>query len=78
MSVVQLTTRPTKVVHSVIERLEAALEQAKAGKISAIAIAVVMDDDAMNCAWSDSENVGLLVGSVARLQHRLNRSVDEQ
>ena len=77
MSIVELKTRPIKVVDSVIERLETILKEAREGKISSLAIAVVDDEGAMNCCWSDSEDTGRLIGSVARLQHRLNLSIDD-
>lgn len=62
---------------SVIETLEAALEEAKAGKIRGVAIAVVRPDMALNTSWSDSDAAAPLVGAVALLQKRIVQSLDD-
>jgi len=77
MSVIELKTRPVEIVQTVIERLEMILEEARAGRISAVAIAVVTDNGATNCAWSETDDVGKLLASVARLQHKINVKIDE-
>lgn len=77
MSVVELKTRPLEIAETVVERLEVALDKAKAGKISAIAIAIVTEDGAANCSWSETDSVGILLGSIVRMQHRLCLSIDE-
>lgn len=62
---------------SVIETLETALEQARAGDIRSIAIAVVRPSGSCNAAWSDCNDVAApLVGAVALLQKRLINQFD--
>lgn len=72
MSVVELKTRPKVVVESVIERLEEVLEKARAGEIQQIAIATVQLDGGVGSSWSEIENFGQIMGSVAGLQYRMN------
>ena len=62
---------------SIVERLEEVLEQARAGALSSIAIAVVERDGSTGGAWSDAPSMPLLLGSVIRLAHRLNLRMDE-
>lgn len=61
---------------NVIERLEEALEQARAGKISSIALAVVYRDGTNQPSWSDAPSIGLLTGAVSRLEWYLNQVLD--
>jgi hypothetical protein len=62
---------------SVIETLEDALEDAKAGNIRSVAIAVVRPDLALNACWSDSDSAAPLIGAVALLQKRLIEALDD-
>lgn len=63
---------------SVIERVEEALEQAKAGEIRSIALAVVRPDFALNTAWSDcNDATGPLIAATVLLQKRLVEKFDE-
>ena len=62
---------------SVIETLEAALDEAKEGKIRGVAIAVVRPDMALNTSWSDSDAAAPLIGAVALLQKRIVQSLDD-
>jgi len=62
---------------SVIELLETALKEARAGEIQAIAVAIVRPSSALNTAWSDNSNVSPLLGAALLLQHRLMRSLGE-
>lgn len=61
----------------IIERLEEALEKARAGELSSIAIATVYRDGCVGKSWSSPPNASLLIGSIARLQAALIRTADE-
>lgn len=72
-----LENRATLDNRSVVETLEAALEQAKAGDIRSVALAVVRPTGACNTAWSDCNAAAApLVGAVALLQKRLVNTFD--
>ena len=75
-NVVEIKTRPVEVIESVITRLEEVLAEARAGKIVAVAIAGVDLDGSISCAWSESDDIGKLLGSVTRLQFRINANQD--
>ena len=62
---------------SVIETLEAALDEAKEGKIRGVAIAVVRPDMALNTSWADSDAAAPVIGAVALLQKRIVQSLDD-
>lgn len=56
---------------NVISTLEEAIEQARKGELSSVAIAVVYRSGVTSCSWSKAASVSLLIGAVARLQARL-------
>lgn len=62
---------------NVVEILERALAQAKAGEIRAAAVAVVFNDYAMQAhiCWGASASSALL-GSVDRLRYKMNQDLD--
>lgn len=60
----------------IIERLEEALEEARAGKLSSVAIAFVYRDGCVGGSWSTPPSHGLLLGSVSRLAYRINQVLD--
>lgn len=60
----------------VIAVLERALEQAKAGEISSVGLAVVYRSGVTAQAWSAPPSIGVLMGSAARLVYRLNQALD--
>lgn len=62
---------------SVIEVLEAALQDAKDGNVRGVALAVVRPDLALNTSWSDSSAAAPLIGAVALLQKRIIESLDD-
>jgi len=74
--IVELKTRPAEVIASVIEHLEAALEKARSGDVVTVGIATVHRDGSVGCSWSETDDFGRLLGSVARLQHRINENQD--
>lgn len=52
-------------------KLEEALELARKGLLSSVAIAVVYRDGTCGRAWSKAPSNSCLIGAVARLQHGL-------
>jgi hypothetical protein len=67
-----LKTRRTVIQESVIARLEDAIRAAKKGQYACIAIAAVNQDGSIVTSWSQSDVFARLLGSVARLQFKLN------
>lgn len=78
MSVIELKTRPVAISETVIARLEEMLEEAKSGKIISVAIAAVENDGSISSSWSGTDDFPRLLGSIARLQHRINIKTDSQ
>lgn len=60
----------------VIATLERALERAKAGEFSSIAVAYVYRDGSVGCIWSTMPSVPAMLGSVSLLAHKLNLDAD--
>jgi hypothetical protein len=71
-NVVEIKTRPASINESVIARLEDVLAEARAGKITAIAIAGLEIGGAIIAAWSETDDFGRLLGAVSRLEFRIN------
>ena len=69
--VVALKTERAASNEAAISLLETALTEAKNGDIVAVAIAVVRPTGHTNCAFTDFDNAGMLLGAVALLQSRL-------
>ena len=66
---------PTK---DVVTKLEEALADAREGKISAIALAVVYRDGSTGGSWSKIHSVATLIGSVGILHDRLCRIINNE
>jgi hypothetical protein len=64
------------VADDVVDTLERALVKARAGELSAVAIAVVYRDGASGSSWSHMHSIPAMIGSVSRLQHKLNMDAD--
>jgi hypothetical protein len=62
--------------HDVIEKIGEVLGIASSTRLSSVAIVIVHPDGSPQFFWSDAPSKGLLVGSVARLQHALLGSLD--
>jgi hypothetical protein len=60
----------------VIEKLELALERARKGELSSVAIVGVTREGLTWSAWSAIPSLSTLVGAVVRLQHDLLRDDD--
>jgi hypothetical protein len=58
--------------------LEEYLAKAQAGEISCIAFAAVDRDGQSVTGWTASPSFAALLGSVARLSHRMNTERDEE
>lgn len=56
---------------SVIETLEAILADARAGNISAIALAYLRPDGSANNCWSDTHTSMTLIGAITILQYSI-------
>jgi hypothetical protein len=56
---------------SIVERLEEALELAREGKLSAVALALVYRDGNTGSSYSKLGNVSAMVGALQRLQFSL-------
>ncbi|RSY83124.1 hypothetical protein DAH66_12710 [Sphingomonas koreensis] len=62
----------------VIECLERALDQARAGELRSVAIAVVHRDYGMQALFHfGAAPSGMLFGSVERMRHKLHQELDE-
>jgi hypothetical protein len=61
----------------VISLLEDALQAAKAGEVSSVALALVRRDGTMGQAWSDAPSLSCLVGAVTRMQFALLQFAEE-
>jgi hypothetical protein len=77
VEVVDLKTRKHAIDETVIARLEEGLEAARAGSVTAVAIAYVTPDGSTWCSWSSSDKFTEQLGAVARLQHRMQIRQDE-
>lgn len=60
----------------VIATLERAMEKARAGELSSVAVAFVYRDGCTGHVWSLLPSFGTMIGSVARLLHKLNADMD--
>lgn len=69
-------TIKTEINESVIEVMEKLMEEAKAGKIVAIAAAVIRPDGCMNSTFSQSDNAALLLGAIQLLSFRVLESLE--
>ena len=76
-NIVELKSRAAIVHDSVVKRLEELLEQARRGDLVMVAVAGVNADDELVQSWSESYDFGRMLGSIARLQHRMNILQDE-
>lgn len=64
------------VTNEVVEFLEGALEKARAGEYSSVALATVGRDGSMGNGWSTLHSFALMTGSCARLLHKVNLEAD--
>jgi hypothetical protein len=69
-------TVKTEIDESVIEVLDALMNDAKEGKIVAIAAAVIRPDGCMNCTYSQTDNAAYLLGAIQLLSSRILKSLE--
>lgn len=69
--VVPLATEREACRASVIQTLEAALADAREGRIIAVSISIVRPDGAANCSRSQTDDVARLLGAITLAQGRL-------
>lgn len=62
---------------NVIATLEDALADAREGRISSVAIAVVYRDGVAGASWSDLPSRTAMLGAVSRLTHKINLEADQ-
>lgn len=68
---------PEPPAQNVIATLERALEQARAGDLSSVALAFVHRDGAVSAEWSALPSRPAMLGSISRLAHKINLDADE-
>jgi hypothetical protein len=61
----------------IVDKLQTALNEALAGRLSSVAIAVVYRDGATGSSWSEAPSLGLLLGSATLLQARIAKLVTD-
>lgn len=66
---------PEPLGEAVIPLLEEALRLARAGELSSVAVALVHRDGCTQSLWSEPPSVGLLLGSVHILAHKIMEEV---
>jgi hypothetical protein len=71
-----LETERAKIQRTVIQTLEDALAQAREGDITAVSIAVVRPNGAVNCSRSETDDVGRLLGAMSLAQSRMHRDIE--
>ncbi len=67
---------PEPAAANVIETLEAALAEAREGRLSSVAIASVYRDGDAGCTWSELPSRFAMLGSISRLAHKINLDAD--
>lgn len=62
---------------NVIETLEEALAEARAGRVSSVGVAIVYRDGVAGASWSDLPSRAAMLGAVWRLGHKINLEADQ-
>src|SRR5258708_5124145 len=78
LKVVPFKPRPCPFKESVLETLKEVLEEAEAGNVNAVVVAVVRPNGAITCNSSEGETVGLMVGALALAQHSLLAATERE
>ncbi len=61
-------TRPAEINTSIVKVLADALDQAKSGKVTAVAIAAINDDGSVSCVSSETDCIHTMLDAVEQLQ----------
>lgn len=67
---------PEPLSDSVVPALERALEMARAGEVSSVAVALVLRDGTSDAIRSNAPNMVTLLGATSRLTHKLHADLD--
>lgn len=62
--------------HDVVEKLEQLLVEAKTGEVQSLLFICDMRDNTVAVGWTGCENLYLLAGHSARLQHLIQNRID--
>lgn len=76
-NLVLLETERAACCNSVIETLEEALAEARAGQIIAVGIAVVRPNGSINSSRSQTDNVAPLLGAMVLAQTRFTKAIED-
>lgn len=68
---------PEPAAADVIATLEEALTEAREGRLSSVALAIVYRDGAAGASWSALPSRTAMLGAVSRLSHRINLEADQ-
>lgn len=71
----EITCEPA--ADNIVATLEAVLERAHKGELSAVAIALVNREGETGQEWSRLPSIGTMIGSVSILHHRLIKGLIE-
>ena len=71
-------TQKTRVHADVVEKLERALEEARAGRLTGVAIAGCTTDDAAWTVHSSSLNRAVVLGALSVVQHDMLRKMFDE
>lgn len=76
--VVKLKVVPKRKYPDVVACLRSVMDEAKAGDVSSVAVAVVRPNGFINAMFSESDNAPGMMGAVSLLQHRLIRQAEDE
>ena len=65
------------VADDIVDFLEGAIEKARAGEFSSVAIATVSRDGSAGNGWSRIPSYAAMLGSISRLQNKVLREMDD-
>lgn len=73
-----IAIEPETVDSGIVELLEGALAQAKAGEIASLGLAIVYMSGVAGAKWTTGGSFIRILGAVDRLRHKLNLEMDAQ
>lgn len=72
-----LSIEPERGDPSIVGMLEEVLSDARAGKLSAVGLAIVHRDGCSEARWSECPSIPAMLGSISRLSYKLNVQLDQ-